>query len=1403
MDVENIYGSNELAMKASGHDFESCTRMFGYWKQGLHVPFSSIIDYRGYRLLVMSILPINKEKTLIYGSSDSGYKVSNRGGKIDELVRTIGQNLGICEHVAGIFKTARISGPSDLEIHMGTDNKLYCLDFARICPPRARTNYLTDLFRHEFLSYYSKKFKIFLNSDVYSNFSKNDPQLEQHKIDNKNALKHLREYLIPNFLRQLDYFFDEHIFYNKKTFFTQLLHNRGINVRFLGRLRNKCSNEKLMLFLDSEMICRIIKNIFREELRNTVDISQQKQVASNTLNSILHLDTDFWKNIEVKLKSYFERRVKNSEKKNKFFERIVHYQVEKKYVFLERLIYYMSITLKKGAMSQLYRSKLSNDFFFSEDDIKLDSRLKHFHFVDIISAELTSSEMNNLIKKHKNNNLEAVRPRIKKLFYSSMNYYEKAMLLYSDSPEQSQIYKLILDFCISMQDELQMLKSLITLLPISETQLFNKVLKQVMAEPDSWLSINTKSVYIIKVWSLVRDYLKLHDTSNETLSILRYFINMLNSTRETKKSKQRYSSSKFRTNLSQVDSHLSIVRREATQLYFSQKFRLQQNKGDSPNVDSHYTSLSLKRTPTLNTIKGIVVTSSYLCLNGCSIRNICHSVLNTLESPILKRDDFFSSLFTNKLKTLEISNLFETHIEFDYELIFRCSQLTSLSISSNCVNNNIVKNLLMKLPKLIHFDFSNCIGIVPDDLFNTFKQNQFTSLKSLNISGINIRNGHLKKVLRQKKLEKLVLKNAFKLSEYALNDFRDLTYLDLEYSRCKDENLDNFAKNCPNLVTLILNNCFRIQNLSGIAIYCKKLEILELKNCFKVNDESIEQLTSNPKDSDTLSNSLICLNLSGCSISNEGVEMIGQRLKMLVILNLSKNSRITSIAYVTRKLKRLRFLLFEKVEGHVENSCSENNLCEMVVNGKSLDKLDLDRQNLTDKVLYLMSENCTKLRSLSINSCFNISDIGMKQLLSSCSQFENLNLKRLTLSEQTFQMISEKCKFLQHLEITLSTITNKSLSSILMNCNYLRTLIVTGDSKAEDFLSEEYIINDNAFSFLKNRSENFFSCTTLQYIDFSGLKITSKSVKWLTKVAQHLQAFNLSNCNLLGDKALFYISQNCKYVEAINIGGCNLITDAGIEELTKKCKFLRLLGVEKLDKLTYESLNFIRECKYLSQLFLTIQPEWLNELPCLVKVLESTFEDLHYLSSLSLSGTLNPHILETIYTSVPTLKSLEIKQSSIVKEKDNFGSLGNLSPSLKRLPASLCYLKIVGSDFLDDESIKCVCKVCPELIFLQIEGTVLRLSKNALSPLLSLNFLRSVEIQSNSIISFVHEEILKDNGVKVEIRSKKLPTHTTTVKSFNSYTTIIRNPKASHLQNPLFKYSDFNFVSLQDEEDCF
>jgi hypothetical protein len=47
-----------------------------YQCEGISVPLMALIDYRGFRLVAMSILPVNA-MSLVYGSQDAGKTVHN------------------------------------------------------------------------------------------------------------------------------------------------------------------------------------------------------------------------------------------------------------------------------------------------------------------------------------------------------------------------------------------------------------------------------------------------------------------------------------------------------------------------------------------------------------------------------------------------------------------------------------------------------------------------------------------------------------------------------------------------------------------------------------------------------------------------------------------------------------------------------------------------------------------------------------------------------------------------------------------------------------------------------------------------------------------------------------------------------------------------------------------------------------------------------------------------------------------------------------------------------------------------------------------------------------------------------------------------------------------------------
>jgi hypothetical protein len=94
-----IYGgrdaSVELAMKAAGHELRGATNIFPFHSLGIRVPMQALVDFHGYRLVAMPLLPLRK---LIYGSDDGGHTVHRSDALFNARIARAADELHLAEH---------------------------------------------------------------------------------------------------------------------------------------------------------------------------------------------------------------------------------------------------------------------------------------------------------------------------------------------------------------------------------------------------------------------------------------------------------------------------------------------------------------------------------------------------------------------------------------------------------------------------------------------------------------------------------------------------------------------------------------------------------------------------------------------------------------------------------------------------------------------------------------------------------------------------------------------------------------------------------------------------------------------------------------------------------------------------------------------------------------------------------------------------------------------------------------------------------------------------------------------------------------------------------------------------------------------------------------------------------
>jgi len=271
LDTEGIYGGNDAAAaKVAGHELKGVQAYFNCSIQGLCLPLIALVDYRGFRLLAISLLPITRE-TLICGSHDGGRTVLNKDTTFDRKMKHAAGILNIRGHDAGTDPASRtfIHSAADVEGHLGTDGRYYLVDFSRTFPcekPRRDItgSHLFRLLRPELV----KEFPRPLCSDAFSNFTS-----AEYNDEVAAATEHLLNDRIPNLAASLPEMLENS---DKGVLrITEVVHARGVNIRWLGlvfttlqrdvadsALKRKCL--KLVLL---EMMARVIKQDIRRRLR--------------------------------------------------------------------------------------------------------------------------------------------------------------------------------------------------------------------------------------------------------------------------------------------------------------------------------------------------------------------------------------------------------------------------------------------------------------------------------------------------------------------------------------------------------------------------------------------------------------------------------------------------------------------------------------------------------------------------------------------------------------------------------------------------------------------------------------------------------------------------------------------------------------------------------------------------------------------------------------------------------------------------------------------------------------------------------------------------------------------------------------------------------------------------------
>ncbi|KAG5224952.1 F-box/LRR-repeat protein [Salix suchowensis] len=442
-----------------------------------------------------------------------------------------------------------------------------------------------------------------------------------------------------------------------------------------------------------------------------------------------------------------------------------------------------------------------------------------------------------------------------------------------------------------------------------------------------------------------------------------------------------------------------------------------------------------------------------------------------------------------------------------------------------------------------------------------------------------------------RKLRLICLKWCLKVSDLGLQllalKCKEIRSLDLSYLQ--------------HLEDLVLEGCLGIDDdaLSTLQQSCKSLKTLNMSNCHNhshvglsslINGaENLRELTLayGPAITEDLAkclhtfSGLRSVKFDGCLVKCSGVRAIGRWPRSLKELSFSKCSGVEddSLSFLVRAHKELtklditccRKITYDSVDS-ITSSCRSLTSVRMescslvpkeafVLFGQRcelIEELDVTDTKIDDEGLKSISR-CSKLSSLKLGICLNITDDGLKHIGSSCSKLKELDLYRsLGITDEGIAAVTFGCPELEIINIAYNDkITDSSLIS-LSRCSKLRVLEIRGCPHVSS----------------KGLSAIAVGCRQLAVLDIKKcFNINDNAMLQLAQFSQNLKQINLSYCSVTDVGLLALASMNrLQNITVLHLRGLTpnglaaaLLTCRGITKVKLHASFKPLLPKSLLD----------------------------------------------------------------------------------------------------------------------------------------------------------------------------------------------------------------------------------------------
>ncbi|XP_077863039.1 uncharacterized protein LOC144345570 [Saccoglossus kowalevskii] len=366
--------------------------------------------------------------------------------------------------------------------------------------------------------------------------------------------------------------------------------------------------------------------------------------------------------------------------------------------------------------------------------------------------------------------------------------------------------------------------------------------------------------------------------------------------------------------------------------------------------------------------------------------------------------------------------------------------------------------------------------------------------------------------------------------------------LSYDFTLWKELDLSNWTSLTDDVFTALLD---QLHHIVGI----------NLSNCVSLTDSAYTHVADRCPDLEKLV-------LSGINVSDGALLYIAKKCPRLKYLEIFPCTGLScDCLCALPRLAELRHLRFNNA------SCSVSIVvADLLMNGSLPSKIEefvLKSCTLfTEDLLLRCAETWNYLQILDLSGCQDLNDEIYEAFAKNCGNLSSVSFSDTLIGDKALRSVAMNCPRLEKLNVSCCLrITDIGLIDVATHCSQLLYLNISGSQSNEDTHQTSSHIQGNATDVAVQEIASH--CPRLTYFNVSSCpSISDLGLVAIAEHCQNIRHLEISNCIAVTDKSVYSLVEHCKHLERFQASECVQLTSQCINALVKCCPKLKDLQLE-------------------------------------------------------------------------------------------------------------------------------------------------------------------------------------------------------------------------------------------------